>query len=569
MWEVRFTGEARLIDAPNKVLIYPTGSGWNDFGYTLRVNVRLLIDGVTTDLPARLLPFVEDAPQPSAAAWITYLQAATKDSTAWKEQNKIFPSYVLVLATQKNYNYLATKFTHLEFKSFLAAIHEINALVHESILSTEAYKKILETTEFSAAILRDIGPYKAFRFGFTNAFRLQPQEEAKVAFTFSTKLQGFQSQHTINFSYHNVELIPDRIHCLIGVNGVGKTRYLNSLTLGIMEKLNSSMPDEQTSELLDTHGKTMLPESFGLSESDWSSLPLYSRILVYSADPGNIFPRKTNLIGPLDYQYFDIGLDSSESLPRLIVDIIRSDDDLIGTESRFVLLKKILQKIIPSAQLLVPITKGSKSGNYITDEIGNLWIGLNAIRSSEMRTLEVLGEIDFSRDLAFRVDQNLATPLSSGQKMYFRFATHFLTSASKGSLVIIDEPETHLHPNLITEFMNLLYMILEATSSIALIATHSAYVVREVPSHCAHVIKSDDQKNISVQNVYLNTLGASVTALSQSVFGDSLVQSLHDKIASEIATSGLSLNQVVEKYNSYLSMDMLVKIRELMKQQGE
>lgn len=569
MWKVFYHHEATLLDDSKKVLIYSTGSGWNDFGYTLRVNIRILINGVHTDFPARLLPFVEDAPQPSVIEWIKYLRDANADKTKWKEQNKIFPSYVLVLAIQKSYNDLASKMTREDFESLLIAIQEINAIARAGIISASTYEKILETPHFCVAVLRDLGPYKAFRFGYKSAFRRQPQEEAKIPFSFSTKLQGFQNKHTIGFPYHEIDSIPDRIHCLIGVNGVGKTRYLNNLVLGIMAKLNSTLPGDQQSEFYDSNNNSVSALKIGMEESEWFELPTYSRVIAYSSDHGNILPRRTNLTGPLDYQYFDIGLDSSESLPRLLVDIIRDDADLIGAESRFALLNKILQKVIPSAQLLVPILQGATNSSYIIDEGGNQWVGINKIQGGEMRTLEILGQIDFSRDLAFRVDNNLATPLSSGQKMYFRFATHFLTSASQGTIVLIDEPETHLHPNLVTEFMNLLYMVLEATSSVALIATHSAYVVREVPSHCVHVIKADSSKNVSVEGVYMNTLGASVTALSNSVFGDSLVTSFHNKIASEIAASTLTLNEIVDKYSDFLSMDMLVKIREIMKSQGE
>ncbi|SIR02294.1 AAA domain-containing protein, putative AbiEii toxin, Type IV TA system [Pseudomonas sp. B10] len=569
MWEIKFHEEARSLDGPNQVLIYATGSGWNDFGYTLRVNVRVLVNGLLTDIPARLLPFVEDTPQPSVTEWIKYLRSANTDETKWKTPNKIFPNYSLVFASQQSYSDLAGKIPRADFDSLLTSIQEINANLHAGNLSSSTYAKIIETQQFKVAVLRDLGPYKAFRFGYKSAFRRQPLVEAKIPFSFSTKLQGFQNKHIIGFPYHEIEFIPDRIHCLIGVNGVGKTRYLNNLVLGIAAKLNSDLPEEQRSELYDINDKTTSASNLGIDESDWMQLPSYSRIIVYSSDPGNIFPRTTNLAGPLDYQYFDIGLDSSETLPRLLVDIIRNEADLIGTESRFILLKKILQKVIPSAQLLVPILAEATSTSYIIDEAGNQWAGINAIRGGEMRLLEILGDIDFSRDLAFRADENLAVPLSSGQKMYFRFATHFLTSANQGTIVLIDEPETHLHPNLVTEFMNLLYMVLKATSSVALIATHSAYVVREVPSHCAHVIKTDNSKNVSVERVYMNTLGASVTALSNSVFGDSLITSFHSKIASEIADSSLNLNEIVDRYNGFLSMDMLVKIRELMKHQGE
>jgi len=48
------------------------------------------------------------------------------------------------------------------------------------------------------------------------------------------------------------------------------------------------------------------------------------------------------------------------------------------------------------------------------------------------------------------------------------------------------------------------------------------------------------------------------------VFGDSLIQSFTDRIAKKIADSNQTLEQVIDQYKDTISMDMLVKIRELM-----
>lgn len=137
--------------------------------------------------------------------------------------------------------------------------------------------------------------------------------------------------------------------------------------------------------------------------------------------------------------------------------------------------------------------------------------------------------------------------------------------ADQGTLVLIDEPETHLHPNLITEFMNLLYEVLVSTSSVAVVATHSAYVVRETPSHCVHVFRKKQDSTIAVDQFYIKTLGASVSELSETIFGDSLVESFNDKIVSQLIDREMSIENIIKQYSDVLSMDMLIKIKNNLK----
>ncbi|WAT31832.1 AAA family ATPase [Pseudomonas sp. GXZC] len=569
MWEVGFHLTAPAITDPKKVGIFATGTGWNDFGFTLQAVARLRLNGAYKDIPIRLLPFVEDKPQASVQDWIKYLHSVKDGKTEWKPANKVFPTHVTVFATEKSYRELATSMAHQEYEQLLIALNEINAIHKSNKINNDTFKKIIETPQFSVAVLRETAPYRSFRFGYASAFRAPPLEDARLEFSFSTQLEGFKSRHSIDFTYKDMQLISDRVHAVIGVNGIGKTRYLNNLIIAVLQRLNSTYPTEQASELYDNNEKSMPASEFGVHQEDWAALPLYSKIAAYSSDPNNILPRTVSLQGPFDYKYFDIGIESSQKLSQLIVDIMRNDVDLIGSESRFILLKKILTKITPTALLLIPAISTSEDTSHIVDVDGNRWIALKSILGGEMRRLEILSQIDFSRDLAFQTHGGKVIPLSSGQKMYFRFATHFLTVASQGMLVIIDEPETHLHPNLITEFMDLLYLVLEATSSVAIIATHSAYVVREAPAHCVHVIKSDENQTVRTETVYMNTLGASVTSLSNTVFGDSLVESFHSKIATYIAESSLTLDEIIDQYSDTLSMEMLVKIRELMRKKGE
>lgn len=547
---------------PDKGAIFATNTGWNDFGYSFDACLRIKINGILSDFAVKVLPFIEDKPCASVKSWITHRNAVQREKELPKVPNVIFPAFVSVFSSIQTYRKLAKQLSNKEYEELLCSMMEINYILQNKKVTADTFEKIISCEQFSTAVLRDAAAYKSFRFGFYSSNFLEPPLEVRSKFEYSTKLEGFESEHSVSFEYKNLDIISDRVHCLIGTNGVGKTSYINSLINGCLLKTNSLSKNGITSSLYN-YDDTLTTTNKETINANWENLPAFSRINMYSTDPHNILPRKVSMQGCFDYRYFDMGLEEHGPLTQFLADIIRSDE-LIGQENRFVLLKKIIEKIIPTGQLMIPVKPELQNASKIMDAAGKHWISIGAIRGGELRKLEIIGSIDSSRDLAFRTDATIATPLSSGQKMYLRFATHFLTTASEGMLILIDEPETHLHPNLITEFMNLLYLVLDATRSIAIIATHSVYVVREVPSHCVNILILDENRNVTTSKVYLNTLGANVNSLSNAVFGDSLIQSFTDRIAKKIADSNQTLEQVIDQYKDTISMDMLVKIRELM-----
>jgi energy-coupling factor transporter ATP-binding protein EcfA2 len=111
--------------------------------------------------------------------------------------------------------------------------------------------------------------------------------------------------------------------------------------------------------------------------------------------------------------------------------------------------------------------------------------------------------------------------LSSGELALLRFAAQAIASIKSGTMFLFDEPETHLHPNYISMFMSMLDRLLDLTGSIAMIATHSAYVVREVPSRRVRLIAIEkDGGGVHIDPPGFQTFGASIDMISQFVFGD-------------------------------------------------
>lgn len=80
--------------------------------------------------------------------------------------------------------------------------------------------------------------------------------------------------------------------------------------------------------------------------------------------------------------------------------------------------------------------------------------------------------------------------ISSGQKIIAHAFASILADIEDNSLLIFDEPESHLHPNAINSFVRALSVILREFNSYAIIATHSPKIVQEVPSKYVTVFRS-------------------------------------------------------------------------------
>jgi predicted ATPase len=107
--------------------------------------------------------------------------------------------------------------------------------------------------------------------------------------------------------------------------------------------------------------------------------------------------------------------------------------------------------------------------------------------------------------------------MSSGHRVFARMVIDLLTNIEQGSIVLIDEPELHLHPSLISHLMRTLSMLLEQHDSVAIIATHSPVVVQEVPASNVRVFTRDGPMPI-VEEPRLETFGSTLSEIVDIVF---------------------------------------------------
>ena len=182
----------------------------------------------------------------------------------------------------------------------------------------------------------------------------------------------------------------------------------------------------------------------------------------------------------------------------------------------------------------------------------------------EQAKLEIQAAVISNSDPMVHIDGDIF-PLSSGQLAFIKFIVQACLFVENGTLVLLDEPETHLHPNFISQFIRILDRLLKLTGSIAVIATHSAYFVREVPRNQVLVFKEGSNGQVDIQNPRLKTFGADVGAISYFVFEDEITNGLVEDILEQFPKTQKERQLLLSELESELSADVVMFLRRKLK----
>jgi predicted ATPase len=168
---------------------------------------------------------------------------------------------------------------------------------------------------------------------------------------------------------------------------------------------------------------------------------------------------------------------------------------------------------------------------------------------------------DFESKLYFFNKNQLIPSLSSGQETFINLIINILALIKPNSLILIDEPENTLHPNIEIDFISILQDILSDKDfdSFAIIATHSPTIVREVPENFVRVIKFDGSGQPLIDSPSIKTFGADIGTITNYVFEDIFKEDkpFEKWFHSEKSKYGL-FEDFEKKYKDYLNYDFLL-----------
>lgn len=305
---------------------------------------------------------------------------------------------------------------------------------------------------------------------------------------FKTRVADRSNSFTIDFDFRRRGRLPNRINALIGYNGTGKTRLLSNLAI-----VASGYGYGSKKDVLDnTAGRFV------------GNAPPFKTVVVvsYSAFdtfviPGRNQEEKERLHDRGEiFGYVYCGLRE------------RSDDDAPGGEQTY-RLRTPAEIEVEFLSALERVRKADRLENLL-DVLKPLLRDASFQRIG-LTQLYANGNFDELGDL-FR-------GLSSGHKVVLKIVTELTAhmAGSEPTLVLIDEPETHLHPPLLAALLKSVRACLEAFDGYAVIATHSPVVLQETPAKYVQVLRrSADQNRVVAPSV--ETFAESIGVITQEVF---------------------------------------------------
>lgn len=303
--------------------------------------------------------------------------------------------------------------------------------------------------------------------------------EAEKAFKEAKQYFGGNATKILNFSFiykiheasepHDVELdftdniLPHRINAFVGKNATGKTKILTELASyisGVKQNRGNFSP-----------ARPSFSKIIAISYSAFDEL--YKPFENKDKDKSPESNEESELFS---YKYCGLrNKDGLLSLSELEEHFYQSYDAIVkrGREDEW---KKILQNVF------------------------------------EEEHLELIDQFGKSQS-----QSGLSNLLSSGQNILLSTITDVIAHIEEDSLLLFDEPELHLHPNAIANFMRMYYEILEDFKSFSIISTHSPIILQEIPSKFVRVFSRIDNTPM-IDPPSLECFGENISSITNDIF---------------------------------------------------
>lgn len=276
---------------------------------------------------------------------------------------------------------------------------------------------------------------------------------------------------------------PTNIHVVIGRNGAGKTRLLHGM--------GSALAGRRDAEHV---GRFLV----GVDEATANDIANVVSVTFSAFDPFDPLPEAATKGHEIKYSY--IGL---------------RHEPVDGQRATTKGADELAEEFVAS---LRRCTEGARRRRWL--RAVETLTGDPNFAEAELHRLvgrsDDLGERDEDarETRAFGVFRDL----SSGHSIVLLTMTKLVEKVDERTLVLLDEPESHLHPPLLSAFVRALSDLLTDRNGIAVVATHSPVVLQEVPATCVQII----ERSGSAREVFepsLETFGENVGTLTREVFG--------------------------------------------------
>ncbi|EHS54174.1 putative EA59 protein [Rhizobium sp. PDO1-076] len=413
----------------------------------------------------------------------------------------------------------------------------ILSALKDCALSTGRYERYYNEPVMSRSLMRELEPARLLG-------RLHDLARGSATLTeykFSYQLPAQDPRlptPLLSFDVVPASMPPSNVHVLIGRNGVGKTRLFDLLARSFLG-LNSKTGGEV--------GRFENHSLERLMDGDRHGFAGLVTVSFSAFDTNGPLVKKS---GAVKFRYSYIGL------LRFL-----TDDEA----SFFQAQNEILGK--PGAEKTLPdfLTKTrSDLAHEFVESVRDCRVGARRNRwANALLTLEadpLFAEANIT-DIASAADAEweakaryIFDHLSSGHSVVLLAISRLVADVEEQSLVLLDEPEAHLHPPLISAFIRALSDLLTNRNGVAIIATHSPVVLQEVPASCVWVVNRSGL-SIRADRPEIETFGENVGVLTRQVFNLEVTNSGFHKMVATAVDQQLPYESILKLFNGQLGAE--------------
>lgn len=465
----------------------------------------------------------------------------------------------------------------------------------------ELFEKAESEHVMQTSLLRYISPisvkgqYRRLAHGGANLIDYDFKYTAPIdSGAFGTPLE-------LNFEIKAGSNPPTNIHAIIGRNGVGKTYLLNNIvncwnTFGGQHGSLTATSRSERGSWTDFHNLILI--SFSAFEQpnicqkseyfSYVGLQKQASLKIENEDKTVVEKSPTN-----EEEFYqklkslkEMGQEKqwANAINLLKEDWILSKEDV--TKLIFLDEKNIKEKfnqfnsthkavLLTTAKLVEKFENESvtKSPTVLSEEF---YQSLNFIKGSRqdekwVETIKILASDPIFKDSNIVAWLNMNekevkkkfNQLSSGHKIILLTVTQLAEKVQEQTLVILDEPEGHLHPPLLSAFIRALSDLLISRNGAAIIATHSPVVLQDVPKKCVYIL---DRRGhvIEAYRPEMETFGENLGVLNREIFGFEIAQSGFHTLLKHEVEEETDFESILKKFNSELGMEARAILRILL-----
>lgn len=323
----------------------------------------------------------------------------------------------------------------------------------------------------------------------------------------------------INFYVNPESNPPSNIHVLIGRNGVGKTHLLYKMVKALVYNNTTQ----------ENNGFFLVGRRKSTRREDLQEMFAGVVSVAFSAfDPFEPIPERQDKTEGLSYAYVGLKQKSiakgDEHIPMSRPMLDREFSLCLNNIRRF-----------GYQDLLIKSIRDLETDSLFKDT-ALADIVLSSAQDFEEKTGKVFSE------------------LSSGHAIVLLTIAKLVEKTEEKTLILLDEPESHLHPPLLSAFVRTLSELLSYRNAVAIIATHSPVVLQEVPKSCVWKLRRSGLSAIA-ERPETETFGENVGVLTREAFGLEVTDSGFHRMLKKEVESADTYEQALRRFDGQLGAE--------------